>query len=57
MRHIYKCANCSRYTMKETCSCGSRALEPKPMKYSPDDKMVHYRRKAKLEEYKSRGLL
>jgi len=57
MRHIFKCSNCNNYTMKEICSCGSRTLVPKPLKYSPDDRMEPYRRKAKLEGYKSRGLL
>ena len=57
MRHIFKCNNCNKYTMREACSCGSRTLVPKPLKYSPDDRMESYRRKAKLEEYKSRGLI
>lgn len=57
MRHIFKCNNCNKYTMKEVCSCGSKTLNPKPLKYSPDDKFASYRRKAKLKEYQELGLL
>ena len=47
MKHILKCEKCGRYTMKEQCSCSGKALNPKPAKFSPDDKYAHYRRKAK----------
>lgn len=57
MRHILKCAKCGKYTMKEACPCGNKALASKPMKYSPDDKFSGYRRKAKLSEYAGRGLI
>ena len=57
MRHIFKCVNCSRYTMKEVCSCGNKTLLAKPLKYSHDDKLGIYRRKAKMDEYKKRGLI
>ncbi|MBI2541873.1 ribosome biogenesis protein [Candidatus Woesearchaeota archaeon] len=57
MKHIFKCANCGRYTMKEICDCGNKALPAKPMKYSVDDKFASYRRKAKAEEYAKRGLI
>ena len=43
--------------MKETCSCGSTAMNPKPLKYSPDDKFAEYKRKAKFDEYAKRGLI
>ena len=43
--------------MKEICECGNRTLLPKPMKYSPDDRLASYRRRAKLEEYAKRGLI
>ena len=56
MKHIFKCNSCNKYTMKETCSCGSRTLIPKPLKYTPDDRLGVYRRKAKSEEYSGRGL-
>ena len=36
------------YAMKEKCSkCGSQAINPKPPKFSPEDKFGEYRRKAK----------
>ena len=57
MRHIYKCSSCSRYTIKETCGCGSKTLPAKPIKYSPEDRLGHYRRKAKADFYRHRGLL
>ena len=57
MRHIFKCNNCNKYTMKETCDCGNGTLLQKPLKYTPDDKMEVYRRKAKLDVYAKRGLL
>ena len=38
--------------MKKTCKCGSKAINPKPPKYSPDDPYGNYRRKAKEEELK-----
>ncbi len=43
--------------MKEVCSCGNRTLIPKPLKYSPDDKLGAYRRMAKHEVYYKRGLI
>jgi len=57
MKHIFKCKICNRYTMKEICSCGSSSSTAKPMKYTLNDKLGYYRRKAKLEEYQNRGLL
>ena len=57
MRHIYKCANCSKYTMKEACDCGNKALPAKPVKYSVEDRLAAYRRKAKMDHYKKSDLL
>lgn len=57
MKHIFKCGNCNRHTMKEMCICGSRALLSIPLKYSPDDKFGSYRRKAKIHEYMDKGFL
>ena len=57
MKHIFKCSSCGRYTMKETCDCGSNTIAPKPLKFTPDDKLSKYRRKAKLDEYANRGLI
>ncbi|MBI2653778.1 ribosome biogenesis protein [Candidatus Woesearchaeota archaeon] len=57
MKHIFKCSNCNKYTMKEVCSCGSNTLSAKPLKYTPDDKFSSYRRRAKLEDYGKRDLI
>lgn len=57
MRQIFKCNKCSKYTMKDTCDCGNKAAVPRPLKYSPNDRFISYRRKAKLHEYAERGLL
>jgi len=43
--------------MKETCGCGSKTLLSKTLKYSPDNKIGAYRRKAKIQEYIGRELL
>ncbi len=43
--------------MKEICDCGNKALLSKPIKYSQDDRLGPYRRKAKIGEYHNRGLL
>lgn len=48
MRHIKKCPKCGKYTMKVTCSkCNIDTINPKPAKYSINDKYAKYRRKAK----------
>jgi len=57
MKHIFKCSICNKYTMKEVCGCGSKTIIPKPLKFTPDDKLSKYRRKAKLGEYADRGLI
>jgi len=57
MRRISKCPSCGKYTMKEVCDCGNKTIIAKPLKYSPDDNLGSYRRKAKMNEYNSRGLL
>ena len=57
MKHIYKCNACNKYTMSEICSCGAKTAAAKPLKYSPEDKYAFYRRKAKSEQYSSRGLI
>lgn len=46
MRHIMKCPVCSVYTMNVE-HCGQKTTNPKPPKYSPEDKYGDYRRKAK----------
>jgi len=42
--------------MKGTCDCGKKTLLSKPLKYTPDNKLGDYRRKAKMKEYMERGL-
>ena len=44
--------------MKEVCSfCGLKTINPKPAKFNPEDKYSDYRRKAKEEILKEKGLL
>lgn len=58
MKHILKCVKCGQYTMEEKCpKCGGEATNPKPAKYSPEDSYGKYRREAKKEEFKKKGLL
>ena len=57
MTNLLKCTVCGKYTLNETCSCGGKALSPKPPKYSPEDPYAKYRRIAKKEEWKEKGYL
>jgi H/ACA ribonucleoprotein complex subunit 3 len=58
MKHLLKCPKCGIYTMKETCPIDSeKTINPKPAKFSPEDKMGDYRRKAKKPLLKKRGLI
>ncbi len=46
--HLRRCETCAKYTLTADCpSCGSRAVDPAPAKYSPEDKYAEYRRKYK----------
>ena len=57
-RHIFKCPSCKAYTMGEKCmKCGKKTINPKPPKYSPEDKFGEYRREAKKEKLESEGLI
>ena len=47
MKHILKCKECNKYTLKEKCECTGKAITIRPPKYSPEDKYGEYRRKAK----------
>ncbi|NQU98682.1 ribosome biogenesis protein [Candidatus Woesearchaeota archaeon] len=47
MSHILKCDKCGNYGLKENCDCGGKRINPKPQKYSPEDKYGAYRRKTK----------
>lgn len=56
-KHIHKCTSCQKYTLKEKCSgCGKEAVQPKPPKFTLDDKYSSYRIRAKKEELKARKL-
>jgi H/ACA ribonucleoprotein complex subunit 3 len=55
-KHIYKCISCGKYTTKEECSCGSKAILPRPPKFSLDDKYAGLKRKVKKEELIKKGL-
>ena len=57
MKHILKCTSCGNYALKEKCDCKGLALNPKPPKYSPEDKYSSYRRKAKELQLKEKKLL
>ena len=57
MKTILRCEKCSEFTMKESYSCGGKALTPKPAKFSIEDKYGSYRRKAKLEIFKKKGII
>ena len=50
MKHILKCTHCGSYGLQELCNCGHSRIEPKPPRYSPEDKYGAYRRKAKAQE-------
>ena len=57
-KHILRCPECMKYTMKEQCdACQVSTVESKPPKYSPEDKYGRYRREAKEQEYRNKGLL
>ncbi len=49
---ILYCFVCKKYTLKEICSCGEKALTTKPAKFSPEDKYGRYRREFKREHAK-----
>lgn len=55
---ILKCPKCNKYTMKEKCdSCNVATISTHPAKYSPEDNYGSYRREAKRETLKKKGLL
>lgn len=49
MTHLFKCTKCDEYTLnqKQCPKCGGVVVDPKPPKYSPQDKYGEYRRRAK----------
>ncbi|MDD5133082.1 MAG: nucleolar RNA-binding Nop10p family protein [Candidatus Nanoarchaeia archaeon] len=53
MHKIFKCPSCNNYTLQESCSkCKVKTLNPRPAKYSVEDKFGKYRRmyKEKMEK-------
>ena len=51
LKKIYKCSKCNVYTLEQTCSkCGEKVFDPKPAKFSIEDKYGKYRRLAKKDE-------
>lgn len=54
---IKYCVSCSRYTLRDTCSCGKKAAANVPPKYSPEDRMAKYRRQEKKRILQEKGLL
>ena len=51
MPHLFKCPKCKEYTLsqKQCPKCEGPVMDPKPAKYSPQDKYGVYRRKAKRQ--------
>jgi H/ACA ribonucleoprotein complex subunit 3 len=48
---IRRCSSCRAYTLEETCpKCGGPAESAHPAKFSPDDRYMRYRLRAKYEE-------
>jgi H/ACA ribonucleoprotein complex subunit 3 len=56
MKHILKCEKCNEYTMMEVHGCGTKTINVKPAKFSPEDQYGDYRRKAKREQWQKQGL-
>lgn len=45
---IFYCKSCDHFTLKDKCpKCNKKTINPKPAKYSLDDKWGKYRRLAK----------
>ena len=48
MKKLLRCTKCRTYTMKGICPIDSEeTITPRPAKYSEEDRMGKYRRKAK----------
>ncbi|MDO5854039.1 MAG: nucleolar RNA-binding Nop10p family protein [Thermoplasmata archaeon] len=48
---IRRCTGCGRYTLDSVCGCGARTACPVPPKYSPEDRVGAYRRKAVVDSW------
>ncbi|MEA1906818.1 MAG: RNA-protein complex protein Nop10 [Euryarchaeota archaeon] len=45
---ILRCTQCNRYTLEETCPvCDSATVNPRPARFSPEDRYGEYRRRMK----------
>jgi len=48
MKKIKKCPSCEEYTLGNHCNeCGGKTINPKPPRYSPEDRFGEYRRRQK----------
>ncbi len=47
LKQILRCNDCGKYTLNSKCACGGKSVDPRPAKYSIDDKYGAYRRIAK----------
>jgi len=48
---ILRCIKCGKYTLSGECSCGGKTIDPRPAKYSVEDKWGEWRRKYKKNEF------
>ncbi len=56
MKKILFCKECNTYTMEEK-HCNKKTIDPRPPKFSPEDKYAKYRREVKKQALKKEGLL
>lgn len=55
---IMRCPECETYTLHDKCpKCGTKTVSTLPAKFSPEDPYGEYRRKAKRETLKKKGLI
>jgi len=48
MEKIKKCLSCDEYMLQDFCKkCGGKTVNPKPPRYSPEDRFGEYRRRQK----------
>jgi len=52
---LSKCIKCDEYTLRETCPrCEEKTKNPRPAKFSPEDRYGKYRRMMKREMEKEK---
>ena len=44
LKQILRCNDCGKYTLNSKCVCGGKSIDPRPAKYSIEDKYGRYRR-------------